>query len=338
LRHEVDELEVGQAVAVALLADERGDQVVTRRVAPGGQQRVQVGVQLGTRLLDLVAVLEERRAVELALDPVRPVRQPRCVLARGAHDRRDRQRRVGLADRLDEVLRARLRELLDEAAHDPAPAIGRARRERRIDQVAQAPVVVAAEVEDVAVDLVLQWAGADVEQLGDLPARKRRLPGAQEEARGLALEHDGGERGAREPGPLAQLGQHRVVALAPQVRVEVVELRQVELADQHAATVPSAHGRAVAAALPSLLGLRVGDPPAAADVPGLRIDAAGLRGERRERHRLLDEHGPRARGQPRRLAGRPRRGLPRDGARRRRRRHRRARAGPRRGRPPGLRP
>jgi hypothetical protein len=52
------------------------------------------------------------------------------------------------------------------------------------------------------------------------------------------------------------------------------------------------NGRADAAALPALQLLRVGRAPAAADVPGVRVGRAGLRGERGGGDRLLvlDRH------------------------------------------------
>jgi len=42
-------------------------------------------------------------------------------------------------------------------------------------------VLVTGEVQDVGVDVVVERARRDAEELGDLPAGKRGLPGAQEE-------------------------------------------------------------------------------------------------------------------------------------------------------------
>ncbi len=53
---------------------------------------------------------------------------------------------------------------------------------------------VAGQVEYVGVDLFGEPAAGNAEQLGDLTAWERRLPGPQEELTGLAIEHDVGDR------------------------------------------------------------------------------------------------------------------------------------------------
>ena len=75
-----------------------------------------------------------------------------------------------------------LPELLEEAAHRRAPAIGRARREGGVHEVAQAAVIGAVHVEDVAAHLLVERAVLHAEQLGDLHAGEGRALRAQEEA------------------------------------------------------------------------------------------------------------------------------------------------------------
>ena len=181
VEHEVHALDVGEAVAVGLGGQQRRDEVLAGVVAAGGEQRVGVVVELDHGLLDELALGHERLGVELLLDPVGPVVQPRRVGQRGAHHRRDDQRRVGLGEGLDELAAPvgahGLPELLEVGAHGRAPAVGGARREGRVDEVAQAPVVVAVDAEDVAAQLLGQRAGLDPEQLGQLAARGRSSSG-----------------------------------------------------------------------------------------------------------------------------------------------------------------
>jgi hypothetical protein len=81
---------------------------VETRSSPGssrraGQQRVGVVVELDDGLLDQRALGHQRLGVELLLDPVGPVVQPRGVAQGRAHDRRDDERRVRLGEGLDEL-------------------------------------------------------------------------------------------------------------------------------------------------------------------------------------------------------------------------------------------
>ena len=79
------------------------------------------------------------------------------------------------------------------------------------------------------------------EQLGDLHPREDCALRAQEEARGLAIEHEVAQVGFGEPGARREVGHRRVEALAPQRRVEEVELRKLELGDRrHWGTVTPA--------------------------------------------------------------------------------------------------
>jgi len=66
--------------------------------------------------------------------------------------------------------------LLQETAHHRAPAIRRAGGERGPDQGPQPPVLLAADVQDVSVDVLGQRAAGHAEELGDLAAGKRGFP------------------------------------------------------------------------------------------------------------------------------------------------------------------
>ena len=61
--------------------DQRGDQIVAGVLPARLQQLLGVGIELLHRLLDPVALARHARRVELPLDPVGPVVQPRRVLS-----------------------------------------------------------------------------------------------------------------------------------------------------------------------------------------------------------------------------------------------------------------
>src|ERR1700722_3577323 len=109
--------------------------------------------------------------------------QPRRVCQRRTHHGRDRKRRIRLGEGLDEVAAdslaaavdagrlGRLRrlrlarggnglreQLLEELAHRRAVALDGAWRERRVYEAAQARVVGAVDVQDVATQLLVQRA------------------------------------------------------------------------------------------------------------------------------------------------------------------------------------
>jgi hypothetical protein len=224
-----------RAIARGLGGQQRGDEVVARRRAPALEEVREIGVQLVDRRLDARAVSDQERPVELALDRVGPLVQPRGVVRRRAEHRRDRQRRVWLGDRADElaapgVAHARP-EVVEEAAHDRAVAIRGARGEGRVDEVAQPPVVVAVDVQDVAAHLLGQRTVRHAEELRELEAGERRGAAAQEELAGLAVEDEHRELVARQPAPAAQVEHGLVEAPAAQVGREVVEVGEVELGD-----------------------------------------------------------------------------------------------------------
>jgi hypothetical protein len=162
--------------------------------------------------------------------------EARGVLERGAHHGRDRERRVGLCEVGHDLAAAVALdgspELLEELAHGGAPAVGRPGRERRVHEVAQPAVRGPVDVEDVAAHLLVERPVLHAEQLGDLHAGEDGALGAQEERRGLAVEHEVAELRARDPGARGEVGHRRVEAIAPQRGVEVVELGKRELGDR----------------------------------------------------------------------------------------------------------
>jgi hypothetical protein len=112
------------------------------------------------------------------------------------------------------------------------PAVGGARRERRVDEVAQAAVVVAVDAEDVAAQLLGQRPGLDAEELGQLEPGEGRRAAAQEDLGRLAIEDHRPDRRRRQPALGAQLGHARVEGGAAQGGVGVVEDGQLELGEQ----------------------------------------------------------------------------------------------------------
>ena len=122
-------------------------------------------------------------------------------------------------------------EIREEAAHRRPPAFDRAGREERVDQPAQAPVVVAVDVEDVAADLLPQRAVVDPEDLGDLH------PGERERAWLRRKNSPASRSSATNPSGI-DASQLCAPARAscrwnrgPRARVEVVEGGELELAD-----------------------------------------------------------------------------------------------------------
>src|SRR5207302_10197447 len=92
-------------------------------------------------------------------------------------------------------------------------------------------MVVAVDVQDVAIDLLAEGSGIDAEQLGDLLARERGLLRPQEELAGLAVEGHVPERDPGEPGSGGE-PRHGLVEPIPVKRgVGRVELRKVERRD-----------------------------------------------------------------------------------------------------------
>ncbi len=165
---QVAQLVVVEALALGLRGYQIVDQIfLIGRGAALGDQRVGPRVKLRYRLLDLLALGDQAVGVELPLDPVRPFVQPRRVTQRRAHHRGDHQRRIRLGERRDElaapVRSNRAQQLLEERTHRRAVAIDRARRERRVDEVAQPAMVGPVDVDDVADDLLVQRPVRDLE-------------------------------------------------------------------------------------------------------------------------------------------------------------------------------
>ena len=229
---EVDELDVGEPVALLLGGDQRGDEVLAGLRAAAVEQLARVRVELGHRLLDGRALLDHAHP-ELALDQVRPLPELLRVVERRAHNRRDHLARVGLAEGGDGVAAALVLharpQLLEEPAHRRPPLLDRARGEGGVDESAQPPVVLAVDVEDVAADLLVERTVVDAEDLGDLQPRERERLRAQEELAGLPLQGREAERHRGDPALLAQLAHGGVEALAAQLRVGVVERGELEL-------------------------------------------------------------------------------------------------------------
>ena len=98
VQHEVHALGVVEPVALVRGGDQGGDQVVAGVVLAALDQRARPLVELLAGALDRVALVHQAGRVELALDQVRPLVQPRRVLERRAHHRGDRERRVGLRE------------------------------------------------------------------------------------------------------------------------------------------------------------------------------------------------------------------------------------------------
>jgi hypothetical protein len=189
---------VAELVALFFGLQEGADQVGARGRLAALEQLRHVLACLEGGPLDVRDLGGQRLDVELALHHVGPVVQPGGVLDGGAEDGGDRARRVGLGDGGDELGAGGTAEagpqLCQEVAHDGTPAVRGPGGEGVPDQRAQAAVLVAGEVQDVGVDVLIQRALSDTEELGDLPAGERRLPGPQEEVAGLLVEHDERER------------------------------------------------------------------------------------------------------------------------------------------------
>src|SRR5579872_5603976 len=66
------------------------------------------------------------------------------------------------------------------------------------------------------------------EELGYLPSRKRRRPGAEEELARFAVEHDVGQRRTRQPAFLPQGRELLVIGVRDEPRCRVVEHREVK--------------------------------------------------------------------------------------------------------------
>ena len=167
-------------------------------------QVVHVGHELGRRLLERGQHRRDRDRVELLLDQVRPVPELRSVLERRAHHARDHPRGVRLRERVDEVARAvgrdRVPHLLELLAHERPQLVGLLGREGVLDQLALPAVVVAAQVEQVALHPVPHRALGDALHLEHQDAREVRLRRAHEERDRLVVEHDPADRvGARDP-------------------------------------------------------------------------------------------------------------------------------------------
>ena len=231
------------------------------RLAPALDQRPDPGVELADLAIDRGELLgiAQRRRVELPLDPHRPVMEASGVPGRGAHHLGDHPGRVGAGHGLDEVAAAgrghRPPEILEDRPHRGPVAIDRPRRQRRVDELAEAAVIGPVDVDDVVDHLLAQRAVGDREQVGEQQAREDRRLRAQEELPGLAIEHDRRERRPRQPLAGALQLPHRLVpALPAQLRIRRIDLGELEVGEC---------GHRALTACPGQL-LRPGRPPRAA--------------------------------------------------------------------------
>ncbi len=112
-------------------------EVVARVVAARPKQFLGIPVELLHRQLDLLALARHARRVELPLDPVRPVVQPRRVLL-AARPSPSRSSATGTAWRTPPRTRSArssataAEQLLEERAHRRRVALDRPRRQRRV--------------------------------------------------------------------------------------------------------------------------------------------------------------------------------------------------------------
>ena len=110
----------------------------------------------------------------------------------------DHERGIRLGERIDELAAAvggePTQQLLQELPHRRAVAVDAARRQRRVDEIAQATVILAVDIDDVPDDLLVQRAVVDPEQLADRQSGEHGRLRAQEELRGLTVEHGEAER------------------------------------------------------------------------------------------------------------------------------------------------
>ena len=208
-----------EPVALLLGGDERRDEVVGRRVAPAGDQRPDPGVELGDLAVDRRQLLGvgERDRVELALDPHRPVVQPRRRRASGAPITaaivRDGYGLASAATKSHAARGARRRpQVVEDLAHRPAGSARTARglsagltRPRR--RAWSSPLMLMM----LRDDLLVQRAVGDAEELREQHAREDRRPRAQELLARRAVEHDR-RRAARGP---ATSPRRRAVRASP---------------------------------------------------------------------------------------------------------------------------
>jgi hypothetical protein len=121
-------------------------------------------------------------------------------------------------------------------ANASTPPVRRPRREERVEQVPQPPVVLAVDVQDVPVDLLAQRSGVDAEQFGDLLARERGRPVAEEELAGFSVEGEIAQRRSGQPRGVREGGHVGDEPVATQLGVVGIDERQIEVGGS------SAHG------------------------------------------------------------------------------------------------
>jgi hypothetical protein len=239
--HEVAHLLLGQPVAVLLGLDQVRDQVVLGVALALLDQVRDVIHELGRGLLERRQHRRDRDRVELLLDQVRPVSELRCVLERRAHDTRDHPSGIRLGECVDEVALAvggdGVPHLLELLPHQRAQLVRLLRGERVLHELALTAVVIAAQVQQVALHPVPHRALGDALDLEHQDAREVRLLRAHEELDRLVVEHDPADWiGARDPRLLREPQHHLVEAGTGDRLVCVIPLGDVQLCERR-------HGR-----------------------------------------------------------------------------------------------
>ena len=206
--------------------DQRGDEVVAGVVAAALEQLARPLVELGDGALDPLALVHQARPVELPLDPVRPLVQPRRVLQRRAHDRGDRQRRVGLGESPRRTRSGRRPPTASQSSSRKPRIAGRQRSAARGVKAGltrlrrrrwSSPLM----WRMLRAHLLVERALVDAEHLGDLHAREGHALAAQEERRRPRGRARSSRARPREPVSCGEVAHRRVEALAAQLGVEV---------------------------------------------------------------------------------------------------------------------
>ena len=235
---EVDALDVGEAVALRLGGEQRRDEVVAGVPAPARRNIApRTLVELARPPARSARARSSAPRRRTALDPVRPVVQPRRVVERRAHHGRDGERRVRLGEGLDELAApvgarpppraARGRSLMAgrqrSAARGVKAGLTRLRRRRW-----SSPLMwrMLRRSSSRSGPFSMPKSSASFSP-GKVVARLRRKNSAASRSSTIAA-----DRRRRQPALGAQLDHARVEGRTAQVGVGVVEDRKLELGQQ----------------------------------------------------------------------------------------------------------
>lgn len=226
-RHRVAQLGRREPLVVALRLHERGGEVVAGLRRAVGDHRVAVGEELGQRRLDLRQLLLERDAHRQA-DGGRQARDLRPVLLRQTEQDRDDAGGVRLGELRDVLALAGGREPVDQLVRqrDEARREGGegTRREGRVEQAAQAGVVLALHVEQPARPPLCERPGHAVVR-GPGPAALAQAAVLDEPVDLVVAEH--GEAVRRPRAPTLGTGLTDGVGLDRERRVRDGEVREL---------------------------------------------------------------------------------------------------------------